>query len=51
MRMAQLAGIAVMTAIILGLDWDVRWLTAIGVFAGAFVTFLVSMIAARGARD
>jgi hypothetical protein len=45
--MAQLAGLIVMSAIMLAFDWDVRWLTALGVFAGALTTFLVTLIVQR----
>ena len=47
MRMAQLAGIAVTAAVVLGADVDVRWATLLAVFSGALTTFVVTMIEMR----
>ena len=47
MRMAQLAGIAVTAAVVLGVDFEVRWATLLGVFCGALTTYLVTTIEMR----
>ena len=47
MRMAQLAGIAVTAAVVLGVDLDVRWATLLGVLSGALTIFVVTMIEMR----
>lgn len=50
MRLAQLAGIAVTATVVLGVNLEVGWATALGVFAGALTTFVLSLAEARRGR-